>query len=88
MVGKEVFQALVERGDLAQVSAEVVFGQLDLQNMMAEIEAVIKKSGLITLAQVRDRFQTSRRYALAVLEAMDRQGITSREGDLRKLRNK
>ena len=88
MVGKEVFQALVERGDLAQVSAEVVFGQLDLQNMMAEIEAVMKKSGSITLAQVRDRFQTSRRYALAVLEAMDRQGITSREGDLRKLRNK
>ena len=88
MVGKEVFQALVERGDLAQVSAEVVFDQADLQTMMAEIEAVIKKSGSITLAQVRDQFQTSRRYALAVLEAMDRQGITSREGDLRKLRNK
>jgi len=86
--GKEVYQALVERGDLVQISAEVVFRHSDLQAMMAEIEAMIAKNGSVTLAEVRDRYQTSRRYALAVLEAMDRQGITTREGDLRKLRKK
>jgi len=58
------------------------------QQLQHKMESEIKKTGSITLAQVRDQFQTSRRYALAVLEAMDRQGSTSREGDLRKLRIK
>lgn len=86
--GMETFQMLVEQGELMQVSAEVVFRKQDFQKMTAEIEADLNKMSSITLAQVRDKFQTSRRYALAILEAMDRQGITYREGDLRKLRKK
>jgi selenocysteine-specific elongation factor len=35
---------------------------------------------------VRDRFKTSRRYALAFLEHLDATGITIREGDVRRLR--
>lgn len=42
----------------------------------------------VTLAQVRDRFATSRRYAQALLEHLDQQRITRRVGDARVLREK
>jgi selenocysteine-specific elongation factor len=40
----------------------------------------------VTLAQVRDRFGTTRRYAQALLEHLDQQRITRRVGDARVLR--
>jgi selenocysteine-specific elongation factor len=39
----------------------------------------------VTVAQFRDRFQTSRKYALAVLEHLDERKITRRVGDARVL---
>jgi hypothetical protein len=35
---------------------------------------------------VRDHFNTSRRYVLALLEHLDATGVTVREGDARRLR--
>jgi selenocysteine-specific elongation factor len=34
---------------------------------------------------VRDTFGTSRKYALALMEHLDRIGLTLRDGDIRKL---
>ena len=39
----------------------------------------------LTLAQFRDLLGTSRKYALAVLEYWDRNKITKKDGDLRRL---
>jgi selenocysteine-specific elongation factor len=38
------------------------------------------------VAEVRDRFKTSRKYALALMEHLDEQGVTLRSGDERVLR--
>ena len=43
-------------------------------------------TGSVTLAQVRDMFGTSRKYAQALLEHMDAERITRRVGDARVLR--
>lgn len=40
----------------------------------------------ITLAQFRDMFKTSRKYALAFLEYLDKEGITVRKDDFRILK--
>ena len=40
----------------------------------------------ITVAEVRDLFDTSRKYALGVLEHLDATGITRRVGDHRVLK--
>ena len=50
------------------------------------IQAHLAAQGTITLAEVRDLFGTSRKYAQAVLEEMDARRITRREGDGRVLR--
>jgi selenocysteine-specific elongation factor len=85
--GEDVFGALVELGQLTQVSPEVVFRRADYETMAEKVRETIAKDGPITAAQVRDLFGTSRKYALALLEHLDAIGITIRDGDFRRLRN-
>jgi selenocysteine-specific elongation factor len=84
--GEEIVNALVELGDLTAVSSEVVFRKQDYDSMVAKVHANLVQNGRITLAEVRDLFNTSRKYAQALLEHLDSMGITLRDGDYRKLR--
>jgi len=84
LVGEDIFSALLEFGDLVAVSPEVVFRQQDYQSMLETIRKTIRQQGQISLAQVRDLFQTSRRYAQALLEYLDTIGVTIRAGDFRR----
>ncbi|MGB9668886.1 MAG: SelB C-terminal domain-containing protein, partial [Anaerolineales bacterium] len=86
-VGEEVYQFLVDEGILMPVSAEVVFRKEDYEQLSREIQNLIRTRGEITAAQVRDHFQTSRKYVLALLEYLDAQGITERVGDVRRLKS-
>ena len=85
-VGEDVLGVLIGRGDLVQVSPDVLFLPETYGEMMAHIRAHIEREGSITLAQVRDMFETSRKYAQAILEHMDEVGVTKRLGDERVLR--
>lgn len=84
-VGDEVLAVLLARGELVQVSPEVLFLPTTYEEMVRRIRDHIQQNGSITLAQVRDLFQTSRKYAQALLEYLDEQGITRRVGDERVL---
>ena len=42
--------------------------------------------GTVTLAQFRDEVQTSRKFALSLLEYFDRSGFTRKLGDSRVIR--
>ncbi len=84
--GEEILNALIESGKLTQVSEDVLFRTSDYAMMVESIKAMIAAQGRISLAEVRDRFKTSRKYAQALLEYLDRSGVTMRDGDFRKLR--
>jgi len=86
--GEEIVDALIELGELVPVSNDVIFRKQDYDSMTVKIKEIIKENGKITLAEVRDIFKTSRKYAQALLEHLDSIGETMREGDFRKLRNK
>ncbi|MFZ5902249.1 MAG: selenocysteine-specific translation elongation factor [Chloroflexota bacterium] len=85
-VGEEVFDALIESGELITVAQDVVFRKSDYDAMVAKIKAAISQNGHITLAEARDLFNTSRKYVQALLEHLDATGVTMRDGDFRKLR--
>jgi selenocysteine-specific elongation factor len=87
LVGEDIFTVLLDEGDLVQVSAEVVFRAEELHIMRERVENEIQSNGSITLAQCRDMFDTSRKYAQAFLEYLDASGVTVREGEVRKLRS-
>ncbi len=79
-IDREMFHALLRRGDLVQISDDLVY-------LPSQIEEI--KSGLsdlpnpFTVAEFRDRFGISRRYAVPILEWLDRDHVTRRHGDLR-----
>jgi selenocysteine-specific elongation factor len=86
-IGEEVFTALLEQDRLRQASSEVVFLRETDERMEAEIREMLRQKGTTTVAEVRDHFGTSRKYAVAYLEHLDAAGVTRRVGDARQLRN-
>jgi selenocysteine-specific elongation factor len=84
-IGEELFQALIYKNVLKTVSPDVVFKTTDYQEMVSQVRSLIQRNGPITAAQVRDHFNTSRKYALALLEHLDTIGITIRDADARRL---
>ncbi len=86
LVGADVLAALVEQGNLVKVSDTVLFSAEAYEKMTQGVVSHIKREGRITLAQVRDMFDTSRKYAQALLEHLDEKRITKRVGDERILR--
>ncbi len=84
--GEEVVNALIELGELVAVSQDVLFRKKDYDALVEKIRAAIQANGEITLAEARDTFGTTRKYAQALLEHLDAIGITVRTGDSRKLK--
>jgi selenocysteine-specific elongation factor len=86
LAGEDVFEALTGSGRLIIASAEVVFEKSAAERMLAFVRAEGQAHGAINLGVFRDYFRTSRKYALAFLEYLDRSGITERVGDVRRLK--
>jgi len=82
----ELLAYLEDQGEIVRVSPEVVFAVGAYDGMVDGIVAHLRAQGTITLAQVRDSFRTSRKYAQALLEHLDQRRITRRVGDERVLR--
>ncbi|QRN82800.1 selenocysteine-specific translation elongation factor [Chloroflexota bacterium] len=88
ITGQELVTVLVQTGQLAQLGEDVLLQPAVLQEMQDAVIEIIQQNGSVTLAELRDRFQTSRKYAVAVLEDLDARGITVRKGDGRELKKK
>ncbi len=84
--GEEIVNALIEMGKLVAVSQEVIFRKEDYDAMVKKIKTAIEQKGQITLGEVRDMLDTTRKYIQALLEHLDSIGVTMRAGDARKLR--
>jgi selenocysteine-specific elongation factor len=85
-VGNEILNALIELGELVPVSQDVIFRKKDYDEMVEKIRAELQRKGSITLGEVRDMLNTTRKYIQALLEHLDSIGVTLRDGDFRKLR--
>ncbi|MFH1003317.1 MAG: selenocysteine-specific translation elongation factor, partial [Chloroflexota bacterium] len=82
----DLLNPLVARRQVVKLSEGVVLAAATYDQMVTRVTARLKAEGKITLAEVRDMFQTSRKYAQAFLEYLDGQQITRRAGDERVLR--
>ncbi|MBL8134536.1 MAG: selenocysteine-specific translation elongation factor [Anaerolineae bacterium] len=81
--GEDVVRALIELGELFQVAPDVLFTPEVYSELVSGALALIDQEGSVTVAKLRDRYGTSRKYAIAVLEHLDAQGKTQRQGDAR-----
>ena len=85
-IDSELLDLLVDERRVVKVAGNVVFTARAYDEMLERITGHIKAQGKITVAEVRDMFQTSRKYALGMMEHLDEQKITRRVGDERVLR--
>lgn len=84
-LGEELLNYLIESGQLCRLSEDVLLEGQVYERTVEQVEQMIRERGAITVAEVRDRFGTSRKYALALMEHLDAIGVTVREGDVRRL---
>lgn len=84
-IDSEVLAYLVEEGKVVKVGEGIVFSAGAYQEMLQRIVGHLRQHGSITVAQVRDMFGTSRKYAIALIEYLDQKRITRRVGDERVL---
>ena len=82
----ELLGFLVDEGKVVRVNESVIFAASAYRELTDRIVAHIQANGSITVADVRNMFDTSRKYSLPLLEYMDQQRITRRVGDERVLR--
>jgi len=81
--GAEAIAALVERGDLLRMNADILLERAAYQEAVRRIVAHLRRHGRVSVAEGRDLLETSRKYMLAIFERLDERGITMRDGDER-----
>jgi len=83
IVSDDVVYALIDLGEIVQVQADVIFAASVYAEMVSEVLRLIDEQGSIAANALRDRFQTTRKYAIGLLEHLDALNITRRSGDSR-----
>lgn len=81
-----VFDLLLEAGELVEAAPGLCFTRAAWESARETARNVAGERGSVTLSGLRDALGTSRRYAQALLERMDADGFTRREGDAHLLR--
>jgi selenocysteine-specific elongation factor len=76
---------LLKRGEALGLGGNLFASSEAADSVLEEIKTVCRGEGEISLAGLRDRLGTSRKYAQAWLEYSDAAGVTSRTGDVRVL---
>lgn len=85
-IGSDLLEGLLSSEKLVAVSDRVLFTPGALSQMREWVQETINNKGDLSLAEFRDHFETSRKYATALLEYFDSTGFTYRKGDVRGLR--
>ena len=79
---------LVQAGQAVRVARNLHFHPDPLAALEARAIAICERDGSATIAGVRDELGTTRKYAQALLEHLDRTKVTRRDGDAHVLRRR
>jgi selenocysteine-specific elongation factor len=82
----EVLRLLERSGTVVRVSPEIWVLRTALDGLKVDLCARCAGASDITPAVFRDLFGTSRKYAIPLLEYLDREGVTARTANARRLR--
>jgi selenocysteine-specific elongation factor len=82
---KMVFQSLLDAGDIIKVSEDCFFLKKDYNKIKELVAEFVKNNGSMTLAELRDKLDTSRKYAMTIMEHFDSVKFTKRLEDKRVL---
>jgi len=82
---KQVLQSMIAAENLIMLTPQILIHTEFLEVAKDIFTKAVKENGQITLAEFRDKLQTSRKYAMALLEYFDKKKISKKIGDGRVL---
>ena len=82
----EIIRVMERDGSIVRVAPELFFLRESVDTLKTALGQHLLDKSEITPAAFRDLFGTSRKYAIPLLEYFDREGITVRVGDVRRLK--
>jgi selenocysteine-specific elongation factor len=84
---QQALRYLVQSGELVEINVEIVMSAEALKQATTMVRDFIRKHGPATTSDLRQMLGNSRRVAIPLLERLDRDGVTVRQGDKRALRS-
>lgn len=84
-LSQSALKFLVDSGQAVILSPELVLSSVAFENAVELIREFIQKNGGAKVSDLRPVLGTTRRILIPLLEHLDRQRITIREGDVRRL---
>jgi selenocysteine-specific elongation factor len=82
----EILRVMERSGSVVRVAPEMYFLRDSIEKVKNDLRKHLSERSDITPATFRDLFGTTRKYAIPLLEYLDREGVTVRVGDTRRLK--
>jgi selenocysteine-specific elongation factor len=79
---RQVLESLITSGDLILLTPQICLYREDYNRILDTAKAHFETNDSLTLAQLRDLLNTSRKYAQALVEYFDKIHITKKDGDV------
>jgi selenocysteine-specific elongation factor len=83
----EIVRVMEREKSIVRVASDLYFAADCVDKVRGLLYKYLAENGEITAADFRDRLGSSRKYTIALLEYFDREGITVRIGDARRLKS-
>lgn len=84
---RKALNLLADKGRAVRVGSDMYFDAAVLGEARERIRTYLVSEGEMLAKEARDLLGTSRKYAVPILEYFDSQGLTVRDGDVRRLRS-
>jgi len=84
---EKILRILIEQGHLVQVEKDLFFHSDAIEQARQTLIAFIKKEGKLESVKFKYLLDTSRKFAIPLLDYFDRIGVTRRVGNTRYLKN-
>ena len=79
---RQVLESLITSGDLIFLTPQICLYRDDYNRVLEAAKTHFETNDSLTLAQLRDLLNTSRKYAQAIIEYFDKVHITRKDGDI------
>ena len=83
----EVIRLLERDGSVTRVATDLYYSSSTIDQVRAILKKFLAEKGEIAAASFRDLIGSSRKYTIPLLEYFDREGLTIRIGDIRRLKS-
>lgn len=85
---RAVLAAMERDGRVIKVATDLYFSKEPFESAKSQLIERLNADGEITAGSYRDLLNASRKYAIALLDHFDHSGVTTRVGDVRRLRTR